>query len=68
MSNSRDLTAGVIVMVIVKDGEVISAPAVVSAERTDLMRSDGTVDGLVNMIAARRIAEAQSKIRRPRNR
>ena len=68
MSNSRDLTAGVIVMVIVKDGEVISAPAVVSAERTDLMRADGTVDGLVNMIAARRIAEAQSKIRRPRNR
>lgn len=67
MISNNDPTLDVIVSVVVQDGKVIGATTVVNAE-ANLVQADGTVDDLVNRIAARRIAEAQMLIRRSRNR
>jgi hypothetical protein len=68
MSDARETPYGVEIMIIVKDGQVIAMPATVAEDRSELVRADGTMDPLVEKIAARQLVQAEHLIWRMRGR
>lgn len=68
MSDARETTYGVEIVIIVKDGQVVAMPATVTEDHGELVRADGTMDPLVEKIAARQRVQAEHLIWRMRGR